>query len=389
MNLLHFLPILLLTLSACNGSDDNKVTAPLPEITIFPVSKPEGNTNSVFDFEVRLSKASDKPVKVDYATKDVTAVAGEDYVATSGTLDFDIGETVRSIAVTVLGDTLREDDEIFHIVLSNPVNAVLGNTTGIGTIRNDDTFILIDDTGFSSPLSYAGWSLVWQDEFDGSGIDPANWKHELGASGWGNNEWQNYTARPENSFVTGGKLVIEARKENYSGSNYTSARMITAGLKEFQYGRVDIRAKLPEGQGIWPALWMLGSDFWTNGWPRCGEIDIMEIIGNKPAELHGTIHWDNGGSHASYGGSTTLPSGKFSDQFHVFSIVWDAQHIRWLLDNEQFHIVDITPAGLSEFHQKFFFIFNVAVGGNWPGYPDATTVFPQRMLVDYIRVFQQ
>jgi len=153
---------------------------------------------------------------------------------------------------------------------------------------------------------------------------------------------------------------------------------------------VDIRAALPKGQGIWPALWMLGSNFDTVSWPACGEIDIMEMIGGGGREntVHGTVHWQNEGKHAQFGGKTTLPSGTFSDQFAVYSITWDATSIRWFVDNKQYHVIDTTPAELDEFRRNFFFIFNVAVGGNWPGSPNTTTTFPQHMIVDYVRVFQ-
>jgi beta-glucanase (GH16 family) len=162
------------------------------------------------------------------------------------------------------------------------------------------------------------------------------------------------------------------------------------GKKAFQYGSIDIRAKLPEGQGIWPALWMLGSNFPTIGWPSCGEIDIMEMIGGQGREntVHGTVHWDNNGQYASFGDSYSLSQGTLNDEFHVFSIVWNSQSIRWYINDIQYNQVDITPAALSEFHQQFFFIFNIAVGGNWPGSPDGTTSFPQQMYVDYVRVFQ-
>lgn len=384
-----FVLAMTINAAACGQQDDDGGMPVLPLITINHVSKFEGDSQTAFDFKVHLSQASTKEVSVDYLMEDQSAVAGEDYLPASGTLVFPPQTTEMNITVNIVTDTLREGDEEFKVVLSNPVNATLNNLSAIGTIRNDDTYLPVSGDGYSTPTSYPGWNLVWQDEFNGTTINPANWKHELGASGWGNNEWQNYTERSENSFISDGKLVIEAKKENYNGSQYTSARMVTAGLQEFKYGRIDIRAKLPEGQGIWPALWMLGSNFTTIGWPKCGEIDIMEIIGSKPSTLHGTIHWDNYGSYASYGNETTLSSGKFSDEFHVFTLIWDEQQIKWLLDDVQFNVVDITPAGLSEFHNKFFFIFNVAVGGNWPGYPDATTVFPQRMFVDYIRVFQQ
>jgi len=255
----------------------------------------------------------------------------------------------------------------------------------------------ISDVGYSTPLSYPNLTLVWNDEFSGVELDASNWTHETGngAYGWGNNELQSYQAA--NTLVNGGYLVIKAKNEVASAFNYTSSRIITKGKREFKYGRVDIRAILPKGQGIWPALWMLGSNINDPGvgWPKCGEIDIMELIGGSGTgagrndKIYGTVHWDNAGNYASYGGNTSLSTGKiFADEFHVFSIVWNDTTIKWYLDDVQFHVIDITPAELSEFKEKFFFIFNVAVGGNWPGSPDGTTVFPQRMVVDYIRVFQ-
>ncbi|MEQ9008202.1 MAG: glycoside hydrolase family 16 protein, partial [Ekhidna sp.] len=205
----------------------------------------------------------------------------------------------------------------------------------------------------------------------------------------GNNELQYY--REDNTSVSDGYLTIEARKESFNGRSYTSSRLTTEDKFDFNYGRVDIRARLPEGQGIWPALWMLGANFRSVGWPSCGEIDIMELIGGGDGRddvVYGTAHWDNDGTKADFGGNTQLSSGKFSDQFHVFTIIWDANSITWFLNDQQFHTMDITPTALSELRNNFFLIFNVAVGGNWPGSPNATTTFPQRMFVDYIRVFQ-
>jgi len=249
---------------------------------------------------------------------------------------------------------------------------------------------LIPVKGYSTPSIYDGYNLVWADEFEGQELNAENWIFELGtgSNGWGNNELQYY--RKENTRVNNGCLFIEAKKENYSGRNYTSSRIITKGNKAFKYGRIDIRAALPKGQGIWPALWMLGSNIDTNGWPSCGEIDIMEMIGGagKDNTVHGTAHWDNAGSYASYGKGYTLPSGIFAEEFHVFSIVWDATSIKWYMDDIMYNVIDITPSGLSEFQKEFFLIFNVAVGGNWPGSPDSTTIFPQHMIVDYVRVFQ-
>ena len=241
----------------------------------------------------------------------------------------------------------------------------------------------------SSDVDNSEWKLVWQDEFNGSSPGP-DWKYDLGGNGWGNNELQYY--RAENSWVSDSVLTIEARLESFGGRQYTSSRMKTQGNFSFQYGRVDIRALLPEGQGIWPALWTLGENITSVSWPDCGEIDIMEMIGGDDREntVYGTAHWEYNGTHASYGQSKTLPSGdyNFAESYHVFSMIWDENSIKWYVDNQQFNELSITGADMTEFHNPHFFIFNVAVGGNWPGAPNQSTIFPQQMKVDYIRLFQ-
>ncbi|ADN02324.1 family 16 glycosylhydrolase [Spirochaeta thermophila] len=240
------------------------------------------------------------------------------------------------------------------------------------------------------------WQLVWQEEFDGPSIDTSIWNFEIGNGhaqgipGWGNNELQYY--KQENAFIENGVLVIEAREEQvsdeYGTYDYTSARMTTKGKYEFQYGRVEIRAKLPYGQGIWPALWMLGSDIDTTGWPSCGEIDIMELIGSVPNVVHGTVHGPVS-QGPGVGSGYTLESGTFADDFHVFAIEWDPDEVEFYVDDQLYHVVNKDEIGSDwVFDHPFFFILNVAVGGNWPGAPDDTTVFPQRMEVDYIRVYE-
>ena len=236
-------------------------------------------------------------------------------------------------------------------------------------------------------MNYPNYTLTWQDEFNGTSLS-SDWTHEIGNGswGWGNNELQYY--RQQNTTLENGYLTIRAKQENYGGFNYTSSRIITKGNVFNTYGRIDIRAKLPYGQGLWPALWMLGENIYSVSWPTCGEIDIMEMIGGNgynDRTIHGTVHWEDNG-HASYGGPNSLSSGRFADEFHVFSIIWTPSSIVWLRDDIQYKSIDIT--NLSAFHNDFFFIFNVAVGGNWPGSPDGTTVFPQTMIVDYVRVFQ-
>jgi beta-glucanase (GH16 family) len=249
--------------------------------------------------------------------------------------------------------------------------------------------VSIPTEGYTTPTSYAGMNLVWQDEFNGTSLNAADWSSEIGGNGWGNSELEYY--RANNTTFQDGCLIITAKKENFEGSDYTSSRIITKNKKVFQYGRVDIRAVLPKGQGIWPALWMLGNNIDSAPWPACGEIDIMEMIGGSGREntIHGTAHWDNDGAgHAQYGNPKTLPSGTYADKFHVFSIVWNSTSIKWYMDDVKYNEIDITPDKLSEFKNEYFFVFNVAVGGNWPGNPDGSTTFPQHMIVDYIRVFQ-
>ncbi|WP_418888765.1 RICIN domain-containing protein [Paenibacillus rhizolycopersici] len=231
------------------------------------------------------------------------------------------------------------------------------------------------------------WKLVWSDEFNGSSLNRAYWTPEMGTgtNGWGNNELQYYTDRPQNLQVTGGNLVITAQKENYGGRNYTSARIKTQGLKSFTYGKIEARIKLPTGQGLWPAFWMLGENITSVNWPYCGEIDIMERV-NHNAVVNGTVHWDANG-YASYG--RTSGNLDFS-QYHTYTVEWDSSYIRWFVDGIQyneFYIANGT-GNTEEFQKPFFLLLNLAVGGNWPGSPDGSTPFPAQMLVDYVRVYQ-
>jgi beta-glucanase (GH16 family) len=246
-----------------------------------------------------------------------------------------------------------------------------------------------------------GWTLVWSDEFDGrdgSSVDKNKWVPEIGGGKWGNNESEYYTARPKNASIRGGNLVITARKEKHTGRDkktwdYTSARLKTAGKFSQAYGRFEARMKIPYGQGIWPAFWMLGTDIDKSGWPACGEIDVMENIGKEPSLVHGTIHGPGYSGGDGIGSPYTLPDSKhFSDSFHVFAVEWEPQAIRFYVDDTLY--ATRNPAELPArtkwvYDHPFFMILNLAVGGDWPGYPDATTIFPQTMQVDYVRVYRQ
>jgi len=246
------------------------------------------------------------------------------------------------------------------------------------------------------------WSLVWSDEFDGpsgSPVDSTKWSFDIGGNGWGNNELESYTNRSANAELQDGALVIRALKETYTGPdnitrNYTSARLLTKNKFTQAYGRFEARLKIPYGQGIWPAFWMLGDNIDTPPyWPTCGEIDIMENIGREPSIVHGTFH---GPGYSGANGVTaayTLPNGqKFSDDFHTFAVEWEPNVMRFYVDGLLYKTrtpADLPPGTTWVFNHPFFIILNVAVGGGFPGNPDATTVFPQLMKVDYVRVYQR
>lgn len=255
-----------------------------------------------------------------------------------------------------------------------------------------------------APGERAGWKLTWQDEFDGavgSAPDASKWGYDLGGEGWGNQEHEYYANDLTNASLDGkGALAITARKFDpgqgaglacwYGPCAYTSARLLTKGKFEVTYGRVEARLKLPAGQGIWPAFWLLGADIAANPWPACGEIDIMENIGKEPDTVYGTVHGPGYSGANGVGGPFVLSAGKFADDFHVFAVEWEAKEIRWYVDGEKFFSVTPTDvAGDWAFNHPFFLLLNLAVGGQWPGYPNDTTVFPQTLLVDYVRVYQK
>lgn len=251
------------------------------------------------------------------------------------------------------------------------------------------------------PLGYAAdpnaWELVWSDEFEGPAgqlPDPSKWGFDIGTD-WGNGQLEWTTDRPANVSLDGaGNLAITARRESWEGQPYTSGRIQTKDRFEREGGRFAARIRLPVGRGIWPAFWMLGDNLATAGWPAAGEIDIMEHIGKFPAIAYGTVHGPGYSGSQGIGGSLTLPGGaKFADDFHVFACEWEPQELRFYVDGQLYHTV--TPADLPAGKawvfddQPFFIILNLAVGGAWPGYPDSTTVFPQFLHVDYVRVYQK
>jgi len=234
------------------------------------------------------------------------------------------------------------------------------------------------------------WNLVFEEEFDGTSLDLTTWEYQIGSGGWGNNELQYYT-NGSNVEVSNGTLKIIAQK---FGDTYTSSRIRTINKADFRYGRIETRIRLPIGQGIWPAFWMMPTDDVYGGWPRSGEIDIMEYLGNDSNTVYGTCHFGHSPNDKNYlTQSYDLSSGDFHTEFHVFAIEWEDNVIRWYVDGQLYHAVSDSHPQFNYFNwpftEDFHFILNVAVGGNWPGYPDATTVFPQTMEVDWVRVYQE
>lgn len=273
---------------------------------------------------------------------------------------------------------------------------------GLGVVVRDAGAVAQPTTSSMNPQAASQWVLTWSDDFsgtNGSAPDAKKWKYDLGGEGWGNEELETYTSRPQNVHIRDGNLVITAMRETYTGAdgltrNYTSARLKTQNLFMQAYGRFEARIRIPRGQGIWPAFWMLGSDIETAGWPKCGEIDIMENIGREPGINHGSLHGPSTIAPTSdLTGTYVLPSGQsFSDDFHTYAIEWEPGTVRFFVD--AINYVTFTQSQWSAggqwvFDHPHFIILNVAVGGNWPGNPDATTPFPQQMLVDYVRVYSK
>jgi beta-glucanase (GH16 family) len=272
--------------------------------------------------------------------------------------------------------------------------------------------LLVLATLAASPFSLASrhssldtdshWRLTWSDEFnapDGSTPDPKKWTYDLGGNGWGNHELESYTSRPENARIVGGNLVITALQEQYTGADgipqrYTSARLKTQGLFAKAYGRFEARIKIPRGQGIWPAFWMMGDDISRVDWPDCGEIDVMENIGREPGTVYGSLHAPSfvaPTSDASKG--TPLPNGQnYADDFHIYAVEWEPGVVRFYVDSNNYATYSESEwpkGGRWVFDHPFFIILNVAVGGDWPKDPDATSQFPQKMLIDYVRVYRK
>lgn len=268
----------------------------------------------------------------------------------------------------------------YEIELQLVKNSKVFSEKQIVTISDDDANYI------------SSFILTWADEFDGNEVNPSSWTFETGAGGWGNNELQNYT-NGDNAEIKDGKLIITAKKvnDNTSVGSYTSTRMVSKGKQEFTYGKMEIRAKLPSGKGIWPAIWMLGGNISNVSWPACGEIDIMEYVGYQPNTIHATVHTSAGFGANGNGSSKTLETAE--EEFHIYGLIWTEKEMVFYVDSPDNVTYKYSPSNKTEenwpFNEPQFFILNVAVGGNWGGAQGIdNTIFPQSMEIDYIKVYQ-
>ncbi len=293
------------------------------------------------------------------------------------------------------------DGTIVQLYDCNGTNAQRWNPTVIGVASSPGGSGGSSSGGSSSGSTPPGWTLTWSDEFDlpdGSAVDPAKWSYDTGGGGWGNNELEYYTSGTANAVIRGGALVITATQAGasqyscwYGPCQYTSARLNTAGKFTQQYGRFEARIQIPEGQGVWPAFWMLGANIGSVGWPSCGEIDVMENIGRTPDTSYGTTHGPGPGNYPGAGLSGAYSAGApLGGGFHVYATEWSSSSVSFYVDENLYWTVtpSMLPAGATwVFDQPFFLLLNFAVGGNWPGNPDGTSSFPQQMVVDYVRAY--
>ena len=397
MKYIYLLVALLLIVSCGDdgtGGPTGPTVEPMDDLPMLRISDMQAlESTPRLTLRLALNEVTIEPIEVSYELVGETAEPGVDFVGANATVTIESNTNSADIILELLDDEIKEVDETIMLRILSADGAEIVNAEARIRVLDNDSAVLTEE-GYRTSEEQFGYNLSWQDEFDGGVIDENSYNFEMGDGcpnlcGWGNNELQIYTNEPDNAAIENGALVLRATS-NPPG-NFESARITTKDKRFFQYGRVDIRAKITRGQGMWPALWMLGQNIDEVGWPACGEVDIMENVGHEAATSHGTAHWGpQGRGFSTFLGSEISLDEDLAERFHVFSIVWEQDLIEWYLDETKFFT--LTPANARNeawrFNNEFFFIFNVAVGGNWPGPPDATTEFPQQMEIDYIRVFQ-
>ena len=344
------------------------------------------------------SDSSSFPTNVILSSSNESSLSSSVPSATSSSRSAAIGSSNSSSSNVILISSSESS-------LSSSIPSATSSSwsAAIGSSSSSSSNVILSSSSEESSNSSSSSNKVtepaevyfWNEEFDGETIDTSKWTYDIGtgSNGWGNNEKEYYTSRKDNAYIKDGVLHICAKKEDYEGQKYTSARMLTKGKFAFKYGTVEARIALPTGKGIWPAFWMLGENFDTVGWPACGEIDIIEAV-NSENIVYGTNHWANGSEYATYGNNT----GNYRDQkhemditqFHTYKFTWDEKYIRMFVDEFMYHeiLIENSTGDTEEFHKPFFFLLNVAVAGNWPGFEVDDAQFPNEMLVDYIRVLK-
>jgi beta-glucanase (GH16 family) len=375
----------------------------------FGIGDPETTTDKNKNFVIYYPNAGEYEVSLkvlDYTGNTKTATQTLVIEVTDLLVSFTVGIDPSSPNLVSLKNTTEGDYDSFSWIYrnkevkdENEITAYFpfaGNYEVELRVQKDDNIftetqsvnISQDDPGYIE-----NFTLVWSDEFDGPGINTSNWTFETGATGWGNNELQNYT-NGDNAEIVDGKLIITARKVNEDKAigSYTSARLITENKQEFQYGRMEIRAKLPSGTGVWPAIWMLGSDFRVAGWPECGEMDIMEYVGYQPNTIHSTVHTPSGFGGNGNGSSKILAT--CEEEFHIYGMLWTEQELIFYTDTQDNITHRYAPSTKNDntwpFDQPAFFILNLAIGGDWGGLQGIdNSIFPQQLEIDYVRVYQE
>ncbi len=370
------------------------VTVEKPVFSINDTSIIEGD-NKYFEIKVKLSGKHPNSILIPYYTLSGLAEPFSDYEPIDGILEFVGTDSLeaQSIFIEIKDDDIFEENEDFKIVFTIDSSVIAADTIlSVSIIDDDIEFTDNDYPGYVTKLHQEGWTLILNDEFSGNKLNKNHW-YVQDRGNWYNEEVQYYS--PQNLKIENGLLTFIAKKENYKGSSYTSARINSRDKMVFKYGKIEFRAKLPYSKGLWPALWLQGNELYQLGWPKRGEIDIMELKGHIPNTISSTIHYaDLSGNH-KYPTSKkyTLPKGEFKDEFHVFTMKWDEYKLKFYVDdklyNTIFHNNFHYYNNKNPFKYPFYVIMNVAVGGNFGGDPDATTVWPQTMDIDYVRIYKE
>lgn len=365
-----------------------------PQFIVSDTDIVEGSSDRI-ELEIEINGFHENSIIIPYRTQSVSADSTSDYGLVEGELVFSSSDSIetQNIFIDIIDDEFFEPLEHFELIFEVDTSIIANKRTAlISILDNDIEFTDNEFEGYVTLKNKEDWKLIWSDEFSGTEINLDAWNIE-DRGNWYNEELQYYT--PDNATVDQGLLTIVAKPEERNGHHYTSTRMQTKHKVHFTHGWIDIRAKLPYSKGLWPALWMLGENIDEVSWPKCGEIDIMELRGHKPNEISSTIHFKNKGGNHQFPSAKKkqLFSGDFSTEFHVFSMYWNKYRVDFYVDDIKYNTIFFSSLNFHEdenpFLKEFYVLMNVAVGGVFGGDPNSTTVWPQKMDVDYVRIYQE